>query len=131
MFRLALVSNQRAVQLSEIARLENLSEKYLGQIVIQLKNRGLVQSVRGALGGYHLSREASQITAREVIEALEGTLDLLDGREKGPGFVTGDGIIDRLWEMLALRIRETLEEVTLRDLENWYRKDNHAISYEI
>ena len=61
-------------QVREIARAETLSAKYLEQLLGRLRAGGLVTSVRGARGGYQLSREPQAITVREVLVVLEGSL---------------------------------------------------------
>lgn len=61
-------------QVREIARAETLSAKYLEQLLGRLRAGGLVTSVRGARGGYQLSREPRAITVREVLVVLEGSL---------------------------------------------------------
>jgi Rrf2 family protein len=61
-------------QVREIAREETLSAKYLEQLLGRLRAGGLVKSVRGARGGYQLSREPGTITVREILVVLEGSL---------------------------------------------------------
>lgn len=61
-------------QVREIARAETLSAKYLEQLLGRLRAGGLVTSVRGARGGYQLSREPGAISVREVLVVLEGSL---------------------------------------------------------
>ena len=62
------------VSIKDIAQREHLSEKYLEQIIMLLSKENLVQSVRGAKGGYHLSRPATEITVEEILKATEGSL---------------------------------------------------------
>ncbi len=62
------------VSIKDIATRENLSEKYLEQIINLLSRQGLVKSVRGAKGGYHLSKSATEITVEEILLATEGSL---------------------------------------------------------
>lgn len=60
--------------LKNIASRRGLSEKYLERIMKSLKNKGLINSARGAKGGYSLARPAEEITVLEVLEASEGRL---------------------------------------------------------
>lgn len=62
------------VALGALAEAENLPLSYLEHLVAKLRQAGLVSSVRGAHGGYRLTREASEITMLEVVEALEGPI---------------------------------------------------------
>ncbi|MFA5284396.1 MAG: Rrf2 family transcriptional regulator, partial [Smithellaceae bacterium] len=66
------------VFLKDIAKGENISEKYLSLIIIPLRGVGLINSVRGAHGGYNLSKEPSQITLKEIVDVLEGDCSLVD-----------------------------------------------------
>lgn len=65
-----------AMSLKEIAELENLSEAYLEQLFARLKKSGLVNSIRGAGGGYVLAKEPSEIPLGDIINSLEGDLSL-------------------------------------------------------
>ena len=62
------------VQVRDIAERQNVPEKYLVQILLVLKNAGLVESRRGADGGYRLAKAPEQITLGEVVRAVEGPL---------------------------------------------------------
>lgn len=122
---LALAGNQqkKPVFLKDIANSEEISEKYLSQIIIPLKGKGLVTTFRGAHGGYLLSRPASDITLRDIVEPLEGDLCLVD-------CVTNPGICSRanecatreVWDELSSLLLNFLETVTLEDLINKSKK---------
>src|SRR4051794_14366248 len=62
----------RPVQSREIAGRHEIPESYLNQLLVMLRRAGLVRSVRGAAGGYVLGREAHQLTAADVMQALHG-----------------------------------------------------------
>ena len=74
MLDLALHSHGTAVPLRDVARRQEISDKYLEQIVTQLSRAGLVRSVRGAGGGYLLTREPDAYTVGEILRVLEGNL---------------------------------------------------------
>jgi Rrf2 family protein len=131
MVRLAIHAEQGAMQLSEISKAESISEKYLGQIVIQLKSSGLLNSIRGAQGGYYLAREPRRITALEVVESLEGSLNPVDCLDTNDCDKIGDCTTRKLWDILASRIRETLGGVTLADLVDWYNRDSGKLVFDI
>jgi Rrf2 family protein len=71
----------KPVFLNEIARNQDISEKYLSKLVIPLRGAGIIQSARGAHGGYLLKRDASEINLKQIIDALEGGLSILDCTE--------------------------------------------------
>lgn len=70
----AYQNNDAFVALKEIAKAKNLSLSYISQIIIPLKNAGLVKSKEGHLGGYRLAKPPREITMMEVLEALEGPI---------------------------------------------------------
>ncbi|MCL4425616.1 MAG: Rrf2 family transcriptional regulator [Firmicutes bacterium] len=78
MVRLAGWHRQGPVSLREIAEQENISQQYLEQLFIELRRAKLVTSVRGAAGGYTLSRDPSTISVGDVVRAVEGPLQLVD-----------------------------------------------------
>ncbi len=69
---------QKAVILKRVAEEEEISLRYLEQIIIPLKIYKLVKSIRGAGGGYTLARKPSEITLCSILEALEGSCALVD-----------------------------------------------------
>ncbi len=74
MFQLALEFGDEPISLKYIAEKQGLSENYLEQLFSNLKRDGLIQSVRGAQGGYLLTREPKDITVGQVLRSLEGHL---------------------------------------------------------
>ena len=66
------------VPLAEIARRQDLSAKYLEQLIILLRGAGLIRSVRGRRGGYMLARNPEAISVGEIVETLEGKLSVVD-----------------------------------------------------
>ncbi len=133
MLELGLHYDQGPLLLKDIAMAENISEKYLSQIVISLKNSGLVNSFRGARGGYVLARHPAQIRMREVVEALEGGIGLV-GCVKNPEACvrTAECVTRSLWEEMGQKMIQVLEEYTLADLvERCKNKNSKNIVYSI
>jgi len=120
MLELALSYNpSEPTPLFQIAERQGISEGYLEQMMTVLRKGGLVRSVRGAQGGYLLSRVPAKITTGEIIRCLEGPL--------GPtGCVSEEDpeICDRsdfcvtrtLWEKVRNSIADVLDGTTLEDL---------------
>jgi Rrf2 family protein len=102
--------------LKDIAREEEISEKYLSLIIIPLKGVGLVNSVRGASGGYTLAREPSQITLKDIVDVLEG--DCLVDCLKDPKACSRVSTCAShdIWAMVGGKISETLRSITLEQL---------------
>lgn len=117
MLSLAKNKQKNPVFLKDIASSEGLSEKYLSQLIIPLKAKGLVITYRGAHGGYLLSRPASEISLKDIIESLEGDLCLVD-------CVGNSSICDKtedcaargVWEEMSSILRKFLDSFTLEDL---------------
>lgn len=111
------------VLLKDVAKEEDLSEKYLSLIVLPLKASGLIKALRGAGGGYTLSRDPSEITLKEIVESLEGKVFLVDcvpdpkSCRRSAGCVTRD-----VWQIVADKIAETLGSMTLSDLVRMGKK---------
>ena len=73
---LAVCENEKPVTLATIAQRQHLSLNYLEQVFGVLRRAELVKSIKGANGGYHLARNAEDITVKEVLEALEGKFSI-------------------------------------------------------
>ncbi len=123
MVDLGMAMNDHPVSLKSVAERKRLSDHYLEQLIAPLRNAGLVKSVRGAYGGYLLSRPAAQITAGEVLRILEGPVAVVDE--------SGDGL-DLFWERLRTSIEEVMDSTTIADLiEMWGKTDGSALMFYI
>lgn len=107
------------VFLKDIAAREKISEKYLSLIVIPLKSKGLIRSVRGAHGGYALAHPPRDISLRDIVEAVDGETCLVNC-VKNPQSCERAAICPtrNLWELVGSRINQTLESITLDQLAN-------------
>lgn len=103
--------------LKDVARQEGISEKYLSLIVIPLRKSGLLLSSRGANGGYSLSKPPSEINLKEIIEPLEGDLEVIECI-KGKEICEKSNICPShdIWALLGNRIADFLVTITLEDL---------------
>lgn len=110
----------------EIATAENLSPAYVGKLLGVLRQAGLIESVRGRTGGYHLARPAEQIRLGSVLLELgEPLFDDPGYCEKHAGPETeglcvhhNDCTLRGLWQTLEQWMRHVLDQVTLADLLN-------------
>ena len=125
MLQLALNFNQGTVFLKDIAKKEDISEKYLSHLVIPLKASGLISSSRGAHGGYRLAKPSSQITLKEIVQTLEGSLSFVECI-KNPAVCSrvSKCVTRDLWEKLDEKVSDVLNSVTLEDLVNSQKKMN-------
>ncbi len=121
MVQLARHAGMGPASLAEIAVEEDLPRAYLEQLVVSLREAGLVVSTRGAHGGYELARPPEQITMSQILRALEGPIAPMFCATDDPEHAT---ICDRasrctvnvLWVRVRDAITSTLESMTLADL---------------
>lgn len=107
------------IPLSQIAERQEISEGYLEQLMTFLRKGGLVRSVRGAQGGYLLTKEPASITAGEIIRCLDGPINPTGCvSESDPeSCVRSDICATRgMWERIRESIAEVLDNTTLEDL---------------
>jgi Rrf2 family protein len=117
MLELALKSSKGQAFLKDIAREEEISEKYLSLIIIPLKAAGFVTSTRGAHGGYTLARQPSAITLKEIVDILEGDTCLVDCVKNPTSCPRSSTCASRdLWSDVSDKISQTLGSITLEDL---------------
>ena len=131
MLELAVHYQSGYVQLSEIAKNQEISEKYSEQIITALRTSGLVSSLRGAHGGYMLSKPPDQISLRDIVSTLEGTLAVLDCLDGQDCNRAGACISRKIWSKLTRSMEETLSGITLYDMLQEYYKTNDYQMYEI
>ncbi|MTD29715.1 cysteine metabolism transcriptional regulator CymR [Planomicrobium sp. YIM 101495] len=125
MIELAKQYGEGPVPLRKIAADNELSEAYLEQLVAPLRNSGLVRSVRGAYGGYMLTRKPSEISAGDVIRILEGPIQPVEGieEEKQPQ--------RQLWARIRDAVKNVLDTTTLEDLANYGNEETEHYMFYI
>ena len=120
MLELALNYNpEETMPLVQVAERQGISEGYLEQIMTLLRKGGLVRSVRGAQGGYRLTREPGRVTVGEIVRCLEGPLSPTGcvSEEDPETCVRADYCVTRvLWEKVRESIATVLDNTTLEDL---------------
>ena len=121
MLDLAVYSTGEPVKLKDIAKRQNISEKYLEQIISLLHKDRLVKSVRGARGGYTLYDVPEHYTVGQILRAAEGSLAPTDcvGENGKLCENMGSCVCYRLWTKLDDAISEVLDSITLADMLDW------------
>ena len=113
--------SQGAIRIRDIAYEENLPEKFLELILLELKNARLVESVRGAKGGYRLRRPPSEIRLSEVIRLIDGPLAPFGDADQLRELIDSDADHRALYQVF-LDVRDAavriLDHTTLADLIN-------------
>jgi Rrf2 family protein len=113
--------NQGAIRIRDIAYEENLPEKFLELILLELKNARMVESVRGAKGGYRLRRSPAEIRLSEIIRLIDGPLAPFGDADQLRVLIDRDADHSALYKVfLAVRdaAAKILENTTLADLIN-------------
>ncbi|HLR08296.1 MAG TPA: Rrf2 family transcriptional regulator [Bacillota bacterium] len=110
MIELAKHHGEGPLSLKTIAQRKELSEHYLEQLATPLRNAGLIKSIRGAYGGYLLTKPAEKITAGDVIRVLEGPITPVEGIEDE------DPAKQALWMRVRDAVKDVLDTTTLKDL---------------
>lgn len=121
MLDLALSGDSRPVRVKEIAKRQEISEKYMEQIISILNKAGFVRSIRGPQGGYFLARKPSEYTVGMILRLTEGSMcpvDCLEYEEQGCKR-REDCVTLILWKRLDEAVRGVIDAVTLEDLVNW------------
>jgi Rrf2 family cysteine metabolism transcriptional repressor len=116
MMDLAARYGQGAVLLRDLCEIHGFSEKYLEQLLRSLRQAGMVESVRGARGGYWLTRPPDEITLLEVVESLEGELQQLPSKCRSDCVKSSNCAMLQAWYRATEAIREVLAGTTLGDL---------------
>ena len=121
---LAVYNTGEPISLKDVARRQQISEKYLEQIISLLNKAGFVRSIRGAQGGYMLAKAPSEYTVGMILRLTEGDLAPVncvgkEGREceRREGCVTV-----RVWEKLNDAVNQVVDGITLADLVEWHQE---------
>lgn len=121
MMELAANESDKPLSLKDMAARHNYSEKYLEQIISMLNKADFVKSIRGAQGGYLLTREPKEYTIGELLRVTEGSLAPVSCLE------TEDGECDKasgcvsviLWKKINDAVNEVVDNTTLQDMMDW------------
>lgn len=117
MLDLAIHSNGTAVPLRDVAERQEISDKYLEQIVTQLSRAGLVRSIRGAGGGYLLTRDPADYTVGEILRVLEGNLAPVSCADGVACCGRSDQCVTlEVWQKIQEAVTGVVDSITLSDL---------------
>ena len=118
MIDLALYGEQGPVRLMDIARRQKMSLAYLEQIFCKLRRAHIVKSVRGPGGGYLLARSADEITAGQIVAAVEGHVDATQCQGDGSCRGGAECLAHGLWSELIAKMAEFLNSQTLQMIKD-------------
>ncbi len=131
MLDLAQYSNeQEYVSIKKVSKRQDISEKYLEQIVAQLSRAGYVRSTRGAQGGYCLTKEPDQYTVGMILRLIEGNLFSVSCLEDNPNKCRrcNNCVTLEVWQQINDAVNDIIDHVTLQDLlEKQLQKENDPL----
>lgn len=133
MLDLALNNTGECIKVKDIAARQDISEKYLEQIIAALSRAGFVNSVRGAQGGYRLSKAPENYTVGMILRVTEGSLAPVACLDEGAEACERCDTCETLevWRELAQAIDNVVDHVTIADLVNRRKKRLEALDYSI
>ncbi len=111
---LGIQRNRGSVQIRDISERHSIPQHYLEQILVILKKGGFVESFRGAQGGYALAKDPESIQISDVLEQLEGRLEVVRETHR-------DGMLEFFWR----EIQQQVESTVNRSLADLIREKNH------
>ena len=106
MLDLAIHNTGENINVKKIAERQDISEKYLEQIIAVLNKAGFVKSIRGAQGGYRLAKEPDQYTVGDILRVTEGPLEPVSVSESPLS----------VWKKLSDAINGVVDSISLQDL---------------
>lgn len=122
MVDLAVHSSDAPIPLSTIAERQELSLGYMEQVFSVLRKAGLVNSIKGAQGGYVLADNAANITVGDVLRALEGDLNVVDEEQEADEKGIEYCIKTIVWDKMNESLNKVADSITLEDLVTQYHK---------
>lgn len=134
MFELAKRHGQGPVRISDIAEKQAIPARFLEGILNQLRQAGLLRSVRGARGGYELAEQPAQISVGDMIRVIEGPIAPAacindENPEDCPLF--GDCVFLPLWKRAADALNEVYDGTSFADLVEMENNNTAAVNYTI
>lgn len=127
MIDMARYSESEPVSIGSIAARQDISERYLEQLMAMMKKAGLVKSIRGAGGGYVLAKDMKEISVGDVLRALEGSLEPVKCAAfySDEGCIASDGCVTKyVWQRINDSINEAVDEMKLYELVQESRQIN-------
>ncbi len=127
MLDLAMNASEEPVSLKSIAQRQDISDKYLEQIIAVLNRAGYVKSIRGAQGGYLLRKNPEEYTVGMILRLTEGSLSpvsCIDG-DSGVDCDRQESCVTLiLWKKIDEAVSSVVDHTTLQDLIDWQRGKN-------
>ncbi|WP_040292554.1 RrF2 family transcriptional regulator [Acetonema longum] len=121
---LAIHYGKEPVSIKSIAEQHSISEYYLEQLFAQLRKAGIIKSIRGAYGGYTLNKPPGQVPVYDIIQVLEGDIEISDCVEDTACSNMNQCATRLLWVRIKESIDSVLKSTTLQDMVDDYNMMN-------
>ena len=122
MVDLAINYGEQPISIKSISERQSISEYYLEQLFSSLRKAKLIKSIRGAQGGYILNRAPEEITIYDVINVLEGPIEISDCLEEGSCNKIDCCATRLLWKKIKNSIDSVTSSITLKDIVDDYNE---------
>ena len=126
---ICLYSRSEAVTLKSVSKRQDISERYLEQLFSILKKGGIINSKKGAQGGYFLARKPKDITVGEILNILEGYLKIVSPSEEKNDIECF--MQKKIWNNINRQIETYFNSITLEELVKDYIEGKITIMYYI
>ena len=134
---LALHNGTSPVRAKSIARRQTIPARFLEQVLHAMKNAGIVDSLRGAQGGYLLSKLPAEVSLADIVEALDGPLSPSPKRgaaaRRNRGMTKPESLLSSVWERVTQAELDVLSAVTLKELAERHQQieEQRTLMYHI
>lgn len=130
MLDLAVYNTGEPISLKDVARRQQISEKYLEQIISLLNKAGFVRSVRGAQGGYMLRKDPAEYTVGMILRLTEGDLAPVScvGSDSVACERRQECVTVRIWEQMNDAVNQVVDGITLADMVGWQQEKGDQYS---
>ena len=128
---LDLANHNRGVPVpfKETAKRQQISEKYLEQIISVLNKAGFVKSVRGSQGGYLLKKTPEEYTVGMILRQTEG--DLMSLSSDTSNEMEKASVINRVWDKMGKAVNDIVDNITLQDLLDWEEEQTEEAGFYV
>jgi len=132
MLCIARLEGERPVSKKVISEQEGISTDYIEQIIVPLRNAGMLKSVRGIHGGFRLGKELKQINVYDILAATEGDINLVGCLAEGCSR-SDECVVQEIWQGANDLLLKYFSKVTLEELHKNYIKQTseHPITFVI
>ena len=134
MLDLAIHGKEGVVTLKAVARRQQISEKYLWQVVTRLKSAGLIAATVGAKGGFRLARDPAKVTLKDILEPLEGDCALVKCTRRASECGRSSACVAReIWQEVSRALARAMETITLKTMMEKYeaKQAGTTLAYNI